>query len=137
MALLSSTPLPRPCAAAHSLICATWIENTLETIKSKLGFAWPQSPCCSLCCRLFLLISPFKDQRKNFPEKRGQGEELEGIGNISFFFDLWSELSLVSCMFVFLSSAKAAESCVGIDQALLFRSQTLPFVEGFFAMLLT
>lgn len=93
-----------PCAAAlPSLMCAVWMENTLRAITSKLGFAWLQSPCCSLCCRLFPLVSSFKDQRKKFPEGRGQAQ-LERTENVSFL-----TCALKSFWFwCFLPSTKAA-----------------------------
>lgn len=50
---------------------------------SKLGFAWLQSRCWSLCCRLFFLISSLRP-KKRF-QKEGGKEENWKKQNISFW----------------------------------------------------
>jgi hypothetical protein len=45
IALISTPLFPAHAAAPLSLICVIWIENTLQAITSKLGFAWLQSRC--------------------------------------------------------------------------------------------
>lgn len=57
-----------------------------------LGFKVPA--VSSAAGWVFFLISSFKDQRRVFPEGRGQGEELEKNREY-FFFDLCAEIILV------------------------------------------
>ena len=62
--LFPGLPSPILCAAVLPLIYAVWIENTLKAITSKLGFAWLQSPCCFLCCRLAIFPNFFLQRPK-------------------------------------------------------------------------
>lgn len=101
IALISTPPFHACAAAPLSLICVIWIENTLQAITSKLRFAWLQSPCCSLCCRLFFLISSLRRQRKKFPEGKKQ-RRIIGRNRGFFFFDLLSEIFHFIIVFLFV-----------------------------------
>lgn len=104
--LISSTPpFSSLCSCSPFTHLCNLDENTLQALISKLGFAWLQSHCWSLCYKLFFFLISSLRPKKHF-QKEGGKEENWKKQNISF----WT-CTLRSLGLGFSSANEAVVSC--------------------------